>query len=408
MFQKLKNIFHLFQAVAANIWYGFPSRSIKVIGVTGTDGKTTSTHLIYHILKNCGKRVSMISTIYAQVGTKIFDTGFHTTTPNSFQIQKLLRLAVDNKDDYFVLETTSHRLDQNSLWGVFFEVSLITNITHEHLDYHKTYEKYLETKVKIINLSKISLLNRDDESYPLILKRIKKQIIKTYSLKEKSDFSVDYKQIYSYITKYNSYNYLGAHSVCEILGLSKDKIIRSLIDFKLPKGRLEVVYDGEYKIIVDFAHTPNAISEVLKSVRNKYFIDKQRGKLIHIFGSAGLRDSSKRYFMGCASGTYSDIVILTEEDYRNENPYKICEQIADGLQEKSFTIKESNLIEQNDKKKYTIMIKRNEAITKAISLALPGDVLVITGKGHEMSICRGKREFPWNDIDYVKKIKFIS
>ncbi len=139
--QKLKNIYHLFKAVIANIYYGFPSRRLKIIGVTGTDGKTTTTHLIYHILKVAGKRVSMISSVYANIGSKVYDTGFHVTTPNPLEIQKYLNLAVKNKDEYFVLETTSHALDQNRVWGVNYKISVVTNITEEHLDYHKTYEE---------------------------------------------------------------------------------------------------------------------------------------------------------------------------------------------------------------------------------------------------------------------------
>jgi len=404
MFQKAKNIYHLVQAVIANIIYGFPSRSLKVIGVTGTDGKTTSTHLIYHILKNSGKKVSMVSTIYAQIGQKTYDTGFHTTTPNSFLVQKLLRLALNNGDEYFVLETTSHRLDQNSLWGIRYEVSLITNITHEHLDYHKTYDQYLEAKAKIITLSKMTLINKDDESYSSIKKVLKENIIKTYSIKKEADFTINYKQIYPEITSYNAYNYLGAHSVCEVLGISSDQIMSSLRGFKLPKGRFELVYDKRYKIIVDFAHTPHAISEVLKNIRTRYFSGKSTGKLIHVFGSAGLRDSSKRYFMGLASGTYSDLVILTEEDYRSENLYKICEQISKGLLEKGFIYIKFNLLDHNDNKKYTIIDKRNDAIDKSIEIAQPKDIIVITGKGHEMSLCRGKIEYPWNDIEYIKKL----
>lgn len=405
LYQLIKNQYHLFVAIVANLWYGFPSRKIKVIGVTGTDGKTTSTHLIYHILKQNDKKVSMISTIYAKIGSKIYDTGFHTTTPNSFLVQKFLRLAVDNKDEFFVLETTSHRLEQNSLWGVVFEVGLITNITHEHLDYHKTYQKYLETKTKIILLSKRSVVNKDDKSYSLIAKAKNMKKIKTYSLKGKADFAIDYRKLYSDITDYNAYNYLGAHAVCEILGITSSQIQKSIKTFTLPQGRLELVHDGEFKILVDFAHTPNAILNVLQSVRKKYLSYGSKGKLIHVFGSAGLRDSTKRFSMGFSSGMYSDIVILTEEDYRTEDLYKICEQISEGLLEKGFKFKANNLLEHNDKKKYTIISKRDEAINKSIDLAIKNDVIIITGKGHEMSLCRGKKEYPWNDIVYIKKLK---
>lgn len=404
MIRYLKNKYHLIQAICANVWYGFPGNSLKIIGVTGTDGKTTSTHLISHILKCNGKKVSMISTVYAQIGSKTYDTGFHTTTPNPFLIQKLFRQAVENGDEYFVLETTSHRLDQKSLWGINFEVGLITNVTHEHLDYHKTYQNYVESKAKLILMSKISLINRDDQSYPYITKLTKKKSVKTYGLKNKADYMLDFKKIVPEITEYNAYNYLGAYSVCTLLGISSGQIQKCINSFKLPMGRLELVYDGKFKIIVDFAHTPNAVSELLKNIRNKYLNQNKIGKLIHVFGSAGLRDKTKRFEMGYKSGTYSDIVILTEEDYRTENVYNICEQISKGLLQKGFNYIKYNLLQQKDKKKYTIITTRDEAINKSINLASKGDVIVITGKGHEMSLCRGDKEIPWNDIQYVKSL----
>src|SRR5450759_4597219 len=135
--RKLKNIYHLFQAIIANVIYGFPSRKLKIIGITGTDGKTTTTHLIAHILKTAGKKVSFVSSVFSSIGGKESDIGFHVTTPNSFALQKLLQQSVNNHDEYFVLETTSHALDQNRVWGIKYQIGVITNITHEHLDYHR-------------------------------------------------------------------------------------------------------------------------------------------------------------------------------------------------------------------------------------------------------------------------------
>src|SRR3989339_1761298 len=152
--QKIKNIYHLFQAVLANIFYGFPSRKLKVIGITGTDGKTTTTHLIAHILKTAGKKASFVSSVYASIGGVESDIGFHVTTPSSFILQKLLKQSADNHDEYFVLETTSHALDQNRVWGIKYEIGVITNITHEHLDYHRTYEEYVKAKLKLLLNSK--------------------------------------------------------------------------------------------------------------------------------------------------------------------------------------------------------------------------------------------------------------
>lgn len=161
MFQKIKNQYHLLQAVIANLLYGFPSRRLKVIGITGTDGKTTTTTLIYHILKKTGHSVSMISTIYADIAGKKYDIGFHVTTPDSSMIQKFLKLSADNGDEFFVLETTSHALDQNRVWGINYEVGAITNITHEHLDYHGSFDKYKKTKLKLFKMARTGIINSD-------------------------------------------------------------------------------------------------------------------------------------------------------------------------------------------------------------------------------------------------------
>lgn len=385
MFQKLKNLYHLFQAILANLYYLFPSRKIKVIGITGTDGKTTTTHLIAHILKTSGKKVSFISSVYASIGGKEYDIGFHVTTPSSFMVQKFIRQSVKNNDEYFILETTSHALDQNRVWGIRYEIGVITNITHEHLDYHKSYEDYLKTKVKLLKMAKQAVVNKDDKSY---------QYIKNLSA-DRHGQKLNIKKTYQKLkilekipnlTLFNQYNYSAAYTVCKILGLNDNEILKAMKSFKLPKGRLEVVYDKEFKVIIDFAHTPNAFQQLLPEVRKKYL--KNNGRLIHIFGSAGLRDKTKRPLMGKVSSQFSDYIILTEEDYRTEKPEDICYQIALG-------IKKDKLFE--------IIISREEAINKGIKMARKGDVVLLTGKSHEKSLCRGKVEYPWSEHEFIDK-----
>jgi UDP-N-acetylmuramoyl-L-alanyl-D-glutamate--2,6-diaminopimelate ligase len=389
MIRKLKNIGHLFLAIVANVYYGFPSRNIKVIGLTGTDGKTTTTHLIYHILISSGKRASMISTVYAKIGNIEYDTGLHTTTPSSFTIQKFLKKAVENGDEYFVLETTSHGLDQNRSFGIKFHVGVLTNVTHEHLDYHKTYAKYLETKVRLLQNSEIAVLNRDDESYKQIPKS--KQKILTYGFKNTSDFSLDFKEFGFELPVFNQYNYLAAYAACSVIGIEKETIITAMKTFILPPGRYEIVYDKDFKIIIDFAHTPNAFEKLLPEIRSMFL--KNGGRLIHVFGSAGLRDASKRPLMGKASGKYSDIIILTEEDYRTEDLHKICLDIAKGIVNWAY-VKPTRF---DIGRSYTIVENREEAIKKAISIAKKDDIVVLTGKAHEKSLCRGKTEYPWDE-----------
>ena len=388
MFQKIKNIYHLLRALLANCWYGFPSRKLHVIGVTGTDGKTTTTHLIYHILSSSGKKVSMISTIYAKIGEAEYDTGFHVTTPDASLVPRYLKMAVDRGQEYFVLETTSHRLDQNQLFGTDFRVGVITNITHEHLDYHKTIEEYARTKMKLIRKAKVGIMNEDDPVTRNIILNSKFKIknFKTYGLKQKADYSIDFRKELPNLTDFNAYNYLAAYTVCRELGVSDKQIRAALSTFTLPAGRIDIVYDKDYKVIVDFAHTPNAIAQILESIRKIYV--KSGGKLIHIFGSAGLRDHSKRFAMGQASGRFADTTILTEEDYRTEDPAEICRQIGLGLGDKRFET----------------IIDREKAIAKGISYAKKGDVVIITGKGHEKSLCRGRKEYPWSDRECVLEL----
>ncbi|GAB4219323.1 MAG: UDP-N-acetylmuramoyl-L-alanyl-D-glutamate--2,6-diaminopimelate ligase [Candidatus Microgenomates bacterium] len=372
MWQKIKNIYHLIQAVLANVYYGFPSRKIKVIGITGTDGKTTTTNLIAHILKESGKKVSFISTVYAEVAGKIYDVGLHVTTPSSFMIQKFLRQAVLNGDEYFVLETTSHALDQNRVWGVKYEIGLITNITHEHLDYHKSFENYVKAKEKLLKMAKIGIIN----------KNIKYQIANskyTYQI-----LNIIKKEFHN-LPKFNQENYSAAFMICKILGLNDYQIIKAMKSFKLPKGRLEVFYDKDFKVIIDFAHTPNAFLQLLPEIRKKFV--KKNGRLIHIFGSAGLRDKTKRPKMGEISSLYSDYIILTEEDYRTENLKDICKQIASGIKNKPYEIIEN----------------REKAIEKAIFLTKKNYVILLTGKSHEKSLARGKKEYPWSEHQAVEK-----
>jgi UDP-N-acetylmuramoyl-L-alanyl-D-glutamate--2,6-diaminopimelate ligase len=384
--QKLKNIFHLTNAFLANVFYGFSSKKITVIGVTGTDGKTTTTHLIAHILKSCGKKVSYISTIFAKIGEKEYDTGFHVTTPNPWLIQKLIKEAVNNKDEYFILETTSHALDQNRVWGINYKIGVLTNVSHEHLDYHLSYEDYLKTKVKLLKKADVAFFNKDDRSYLYVKKMLKgrKKIIEYQKLPI-------IKKNFPNLEKFNQENFSAAYLVALSLGLKSEEVLKAIKTFKLPKGRFDLVYDKDFKVIIDFAHTPNAFLKLLPEIRKKYL--KNKGRLIHVFGSAGLRDNTKRPLMGEISSRFADFIILTEEDYRTEDPNKICQEIASGIKNKN----------------YQVIIDRKKAIEKALKMAKKGDLVVFTGKAHEKSLCRGKTEYPWDEYQAVeiglKKIK---
>lgn len=394
--QKIKNFFHLLEAILANIFYRFPSKKLKIIGVTGTDGKTTTTHLIYHLLKTSKKKISMISTIGIRVGNDMFETGLHTTTPSSFVIQKYLRMAFEKEEEYFIIETTSHALDQYRVWGIDFEIGVLTNITQEHLDYHGNFENYVKAKVKLLKSSKIAVINEEDQSYNYVSQLIKdsKVKIKKYHSKLRILENLD-------LSDFNKQNYAAAYTVCRILGLSEEQIVRGMKSFQLPKGRLEVVYKKDFTAIIDFAHTPNAFRVLLPEIKKKYL--KKGARLIHVFGCAGLRDFTKRPLMGEISAQYSDIIVLTEEDYRTEDINKINDQIERGI----------NKIKENKKQlKVFKIINRQKAIDKAFILAKEGDVVLITGKSHEKSLCRGKKEYFWDDFTAVrgalKKVNFLK
>ncbi len=379
MWQKIKNYYHFFQAVVANMLYGFPGRKATVIGVTGTDGKTTTTSLIYHILKTAGKKVSMITSVGAYIGDDVYDIGFHVTTPSPFGLQKYLRRAVDWGAEYIVLETTSHALDQNRVWGVKYTVGVLTNITHEHLDYHKNWEEYAETKLRLMDCSSWFVANKDDSSYELITKKVF-----SYSLHDQSADITPKK--FPFKTKllgeFNQYNCLAAIGACKALGIADDDIRKGLSTFSPPPGRQEVVYDKDFRVMIDFAHTPNAFARLLPAVRNI-----TKGRIIHVFGSAGLRDHTKRPQMGKESSKYADIIILTTEDPRTEKISEINSSIKSGIQKKEvFDIPD-----------------RKEAIEKAIGIAKKGDTVLLTGKSHEKSMNLGSGEESWDEFGVVRE-----
>jgi len=408
MWQDIKNVYHFFIAVLVNIWYGFPSRGLVVIGVTGTDGKTTTTSIIYHILKNSGYNASMISSVGAKINGKDFDIGFHVTTASPFKLQRFIKKAKEgignNGKNFLVLETTSHALDQYRVLGIDFEVSVLTNITDEHLDYHKTYQNYVKTKAKLFKKTKFSILNKDDKSYKIITNLIntknKKTKKITYAIEEDADYTLKKFPVETKLeTTFNKYNILAAISACKALGIDDEKIRNGIKTFTLPIGRVEEVYKKEFTVIVDFAHTPNSIENVLSALNKK-----AKKRLIHVFGSAGERDNLKRPKMGEASSKYSDIIILTAEDPRSESVDKINEQIEGGISSKFKFLNYSDYKDKTKNKKIYFKINdRQEAISFAISIAKRGDLIILTGKSHEKSMNLGKGEEPWSEYEAVKK-----
>jgi UDP-N-acetylmuramoyl-L-alanyl-D-glutamate--2,6-diaminopimelate ligase len=390
MIRKVKNLAHLMLAILANLLYGFPGRKLRVIGVTGTDGKTTTTSLIYHILKTSGKKVSTITTIGANLDNQTITTGLHVTTPSPFQIQRFLKKAADAGHEFVILETSSHGIDQNRIWGIAYEIGVITNITHEHLDYHSSFNEYVETKFKFLSSVKTAVINIDDEIISKFVRRLKNIVI-TYSLNnELADYNIPK---FPFSTKlfgeFNQYNTLAALAACKSLSLTDEEIRQGISTFEAPPGRQEMAYDGEFKVMVDFAHTPNSIENVLREAKKT-----KPNRLVHLFGAPGRRDISKRPLMGQASSRYADIIVVTADDPRDESVSKIIEQIKSGIN--NNFIPNENLFEFEDRRKALEFV--------LLELAKPNDFIILTGKGHEPTLALADRELPWVETKIVKEI----
>lgn len=386
MIRRLKGLYHWLEALVAAVWFRFPSRKLTVIGVTGTDGKTTTTTLIYEILKANGCKVSMITSVYAVVAGKTYDTGFHVTNPRGWQVQKYLQQAAGHGDTHFVLEVTSHGLSQHRVDFVRFAVGVLTNVTHEHLDWHKTFAAYMKTKISLLERSKIAVINRDEaEVYNKASALTRRKRVVTYGIRRDAHITPKTHPFTTKLTgEFNRYNCLAAIAATSAIGVPLRVIQKALPTFTGVAGRMEVMSEKPFRVIVDFAHTPNAIEQVLKTLR-----PMTKKRLIHVFGSAALRDRTKRPLMGKASARYADIIVLTEEDYRTEDVNKIIEEIASGIPAGKHVVR---------------LPDRDEAIGYALSQAKPEDTVIITGKGHEKSIARGKIEYPWSDQEAVKKV----
>ena len=395
----VNHLYHLPLALLASRMYGNPSIGLEIIAVTGTDGKTTTTSLIYHILKSARRKVAMISTVEAKIGKKSLDTGFHVTTPDPFMLQRLLRRIRSQKIRYVVLEVTSHGLDQFRFYPIKPAIAVLTNITHEHLDYHGSYEKYRSAKLRLFKGATHAVINKDQPDFSVINASLPKTLFSTYSLTTDSQLRAEdvvesadstsfrvgrtvYKLPMTGL--YNVSNALAAISTALLLEVHPTDIKRALLSFPGVKGRLQAIPNNRgINAYVDFAHTPNALREVLGNLKNKL---GKTEKLIVVFGSAGLRDVSKRPLMGKYAAQFADQIIITSEDPRTEDPKDIVKDIMSG-------------IPSGARRKVVVELDRGTAIDRAINeFAQPGDWVVSCGKGHENSMnLDGWTETPWSD-----------
>jgi UDP-N-acetylmuramoyl-L-alanyl-D-glutamate--2,6-diaminopimelate ligase len=391
----------------------------KLVGVTGTDGKTTTSTMIYHLLKESGMEVGLITTVMAKVGNEVMDTGLHVTTPSAQKLADILKKMLDKDPEVIILEITSHGLAHHRVDGLELDVGVFTNITSEHLDFHQTWEKYAQDKAKLIDMvvsqpqsSKGNVvLNKDDKSFNLLEKKANQKKVKilTYGTKDADLVFEQAKNDEQGITagicfknkefniglpiqgKYNLYNASAALLAVKSFGMDLEEGVSGFKSFKLPRGRMEVIQKEPFWVIVDFAHTPNALEKALASA--KQLVDKNR-KLIVVFGAAGQRDKYKREKMGEIASLYADIIVLVPEDPRKEKTSRINDQIEEGISLNKTKLKR---FDQDQVK------ARKQGINWAIKQAKSGDVVITCGKGHEQSLCFGTKEYSWDEIEAVEQ-----
>ena len=410
LFKKIEPIGHLFEAILMNILYGFPGRRLHIIGVTGTNGKTTTSFLIETMLADAGYKVALLSTVGYGIGKDIQPQIEHMTTTAAGVLQKRLRNFKKAGVEWVVVETSSHALAQHRVWGVPYEVAVMTNLTRDHLDYHGSFAEYGKAKIKLFQHAarhglKYGVANADDNNFVAFLDETPNGI--SYGIKEGDMRAEDIKQNMDHSTytavvgkdrynirvnipgEFNIYNSLAAVAVGRQLGLSKKEIEDGINALPGVEGRMNSVNEGQdFKVLVDFASTPDGFDKLFESVRTP-----TKGKLVAVFGSAGRRDESKRAIQGEIAGRHADIVILTEEDDRDIDGNQILQEIAEGA-------KKAGKVEGKD---LFLILNREEAIGFAMTQAkTKDDLVVLLGKGHEKTIERADGVYPWNETDVAR------
>jgi UDP-N-acetylmuramoyl-L-alanyl-D-glutamate--2,6-diaminopimelate ligase len=409
----------------AGAFYDWPGRRLTVIGVTGTDGKTTTTNLIYQILLAAKIKAGMISTVNAVIGDEVLDTGFHVTTPDAHDVQRYLAKIAESGLTHAVLETTSHGWSQHRVDACEFDVGVVTNITHEHMNEHGSYENYRAAKARLFSSLEITnkkaqgnprlgIINRDDAKSFDYLNNVIKVNKVNYGLGEDSDVraaNVEYSPsgihfiarsrdfevnvTSKLVGAFNVSNCLAALTTAVYgLNIEPEVAARGIASLEGIPGRMERIDMGQdFTTIVDFAHTPNALKSALEAVRPMLSPLPRgegagmRARVIAVFGSAGLRDKEKRRMMAETSAELADLTVLTAEDPRTESLDGILEEMAAGARSKGGREGET----------FWRVSDRGEAIRFALKLARPGDIVLSCGKGHEQSMCFGVTEYLWDD-----------
>jgi len=397
-------------------WHGFPARRLTVVGVTGTDGKTTTCNLLHSILSAAGRQAGLVTTVNAVIGQRVMDTGLHTTTPDAPDVQRYLAEMVEAGLEIAVLEATSHGLAQHRVSACDFDVAVVTNVTHEHLDIHGSLAAYRQAKAMLFHhlgsgyrkpgVPKVAVLNADDDSYGY-LQPIPAERQISYSVEGEATVVATALRRSPAETRfevrspagafplrtvlagdYNVSNILAATSAALALGVPVAAIQEGVWAVKGIVGRMERIDEGQdFTAIVDFAHTPNALQRALETARTL-----TGGRVIAVFGCAGERDREKRAWMGAIGGRLADVTVMTAEDPRRESLEAILDEMARGAEEAGAVAGQS----------YFRVPDRAEAIRFAVELARPGDLVIALGKGHEQSMCYGTVETPWSEHEALR------
>ena len=399
-------------------WHGFPTHRMVTIGVTGTDGKSTTCNLIAHILNEAGHKCGIISTVGAWTGSSRVETGLHTTTPEPMALQGYLAEMAASGVDYAVVEVSSHGLDQDRVFGCEFDVAVMTNVTPEHLDYHHTYDEYLRAKLKLFHMvsekhtkpdvPRVIAYNADDSSAKLV-RRLPADVAISYGIENRAklrafdidlspsgtDFHVRHGSKRTRLTsrlwgRFNVYNILAAVAACwSQPGVTENVLREAVRQFDGIPGRMELVDCGQgFTVVVDFAHTPNGLRQVVETAR--HLTD---GRTIVVFGCPGLRDRGKRPEMGRIACELAHLTVVTGDDSRTEDVNAISQEIAVGC-------REAGGVEGRD---YYLIPDRREAIRFAVEHAAPSDTVLLAGYGHQRTMAVGDQELPWNEVEEARQ-----
>lgn len=416
-YNRLVIPYHLTKAAMAAHKYGFPGKRMRVIGVTGTNGKTSTCFMIWKMLNAAGHKTGLMTTVAWGVD-KLEEQVEHMTTVDVETLNYRMKKIADLGAEFLVLEITSHALVQHRVYGVPIEIAVMTNVTHEHLDYHKTFENYRDAKRMLFKMADFGVINEDDKSWAYFAQDVKKYvtyginngILQAENITLKAD-GVRYQTIVSQQFfdvnnvdnkikkleiktqipgKFTVYNSLATVAVGIKLGLTKNEIEKGIFALDSVEGRMNRVKEGQkFEVIVDYAHTPDAFLKVFESV-----LPGKKVRIISLFGGAGRRDESTREERGKIGAINSDIVIVTEDDSRDEDPKMIANEFVKGAEAEGKILGENLFVE----------LDREKAIKKAIDLAEKDDIVLILGKGHEKTILRAGGAEPFEDLKVVRKI----